>query len=86
MRALPILLALAMFPVAGYATQTAAPQPTDAEPAKPAAKKICVREKPIGSNKPVRVCRDAAAAERQGEQAREALQQAQTHRFNPPET
>lgn len=86
MRVLPILLALAMFPVAGYATQAAAPESTDTAPAKPVAKKICTREKPVGSNKPVRVCRDAAAAERQGEQAREALQQAQTHRFNPPET
>ena len=86
MRVLSILLALALFPAAGFATQGPAPDATNAEAAKPAAKKICVKEKPVGSNKPIRVCRDAAAAERQGDQAREALQQAQTNRFMPPET
>lgn len=86
MRVLSILLALAVFPAACFATEGAVPETTGAEAAKPAAKKICTREKPVGSNKPVRVCRDAATAERQGDQAREALQQAQTHRFNPPET
>lgn len=52
-------------------------------PAKPA--QVCTREKPMGSNRTVRVCRDAAAAEQAGDRHREALQQAQRERFWPNE-
>lgn len=48
-------------------------------------KRICVRERPVGSNRPIRVCRDAAEVERTGERTREALGDAQTQRYNPPE-
>lgn len=66
---------------------------TSAEPVAPAAvaasakpEKICTREKPMGSNRTVRVCRDASAAAARAESDREALERAQRERFNPADS
>lgn len=67
-------------PAAAAPAQPAAP----AQAAAPEGRQVCTRERPIGSNRPVRVCRDAAAAERAGEASREALGRAQEQRYMPP--
>lgn len=56
--------------------------PAPAEAAKP--RKICTKERPMGSNMPRRVCRDAAAAAEQGERARDVMRDAQRNRYSPP--
>lgn len=43
-------------------------------------KQICTREKPVGTNRPVRVCRDAEAAQLMGERSRAAFENARQHR------
>lgn len=50
----------------------------------PKRRKVCTRERPMGSNMPKRVCRDADAADEEGERAREALRDVQRNRFDPP--
>lgn len=68
----------------------AAPPAEDADREKaavaaPEPRRICTRECPVGTNRPARVCRDAAEVERSGERAREAIGTAQTQRYMPPE-
>ena len=53
----------------------AAPEPVAEEP-----RQICTREKPVGTNRPVRVCRDAETVQRTGERSREAMENARQHR------
>lgn len=50
----------------------------------PKRRKVCTRERPMGSNMPKRVCRDADAADEEGERAREAMRDVQRNRFDPP--
>lgn len=57
-----------------------APKPAPEEP-----KQICTREKPVGTNRPVRICRDAEAAQEAGERTRDAYETVLRNRFNPPE-
>lgn len=48
-------------------------------------KQICTREKPVGSNRPVRVCRDAEAVQMVGERSRDAFETVLRNRYNPDE-
>lgn len=50
----------------------------------PKRRKVCTRERPMGSNMPKRVCRDADAADDEGERAREVMRDVQRNRFDPP--
>ena len=77
--------ALLATPDAAPSAVPEAPQEEPATaPAKPASDKVCTRQKPVGSNRPVRVCRDRTDAKREGEAAREAMERAQQDRFAPP--
>ena len=89
-RLLPILLLAAAGAVHAQASAPATPAAgaaTEPATATTAAKpeKVCTREKPMGSNRTVRVCRDAAGAAARAESDREALERAQRERFNPLE-
>lgn len=49
-------------------------------------KQICTREKPVGTNRPIRVCRNAEAVQVVGERSRDAFETVLRNRFNPEET
>lgn len=71
---------------AAHATPTAAAPETApdtrAEAAKP--KKICTKERPMGSNMPKRVCRDTEASEEQASRVRDVMRDAQRNRYSVP--
>lgn len=61
-------------------TSVAYADEVEEKPAVEEPKQICTREKPVGTNRPVRVCRDAEAAETMGERSRAAFENARQHR------
>lgn len=79
--------ALLAAPDAAPAADPPVAQPAPAAtPARAPADKVCTRQKPVGSNRPVRVCRDRVDAAREGEAAREAMERAQQDHYQPPGT
>jgi len=48
-------------------------------------KQVCTREKPVGTNRPVRVCRDAEAAQEVGDRTRDAYETVLRQRHMPTE-
>ena len=82
---LPALLALT--PCVALASDTAAinADVAEAAPAAPAVapRKICSKEKAVGTNRPVRVCRNAADVEQVGDATREAYGRAMRERYMP---
>lgn len=92
-----LVLALALATTTGApADSPRAPSPgaDSAKPAAPAAaepssdgakrKKICTKERSMGSNMLKRVCRDAEASDVAGEQARDGMRDATLNRYSPP--
>lgn len=59
------------------AETAAAPATTTLAPAKKKPRMACSKEKPMGSNRPVRVCRDIDATDEAGEAHRDEIRQAQ---------
>ncbi|NYZ61864.1 hypothetical protein [Luteimonas deserti] len=76
---------IALCAAALLVTQAAIAEEVVQKPAAEEPKQICTREKPVGSNRPIRVCRDAEAVEIVGERSREAFEVVLRNRFNPPE-
>jgi len=67
------------------ATQVAFAGDVEQEAAPEERKQICTREKPVGTNRPVRVCRDAEAVQEVGDRTRDAYETILRQRFMPPE-
>ena len=79
------LLATAPIAHATADTQLAAsPAPAVDAGAEP-KKQICTRERPVGSNRPVRVCRDAAAMKGVTDASQDAWNRALENRYQPPQ-
>lgn len=84
--AIGLVLALASGAAPADAPTTDATPAAEAAPAAQASKprKICTKERAVGTNMPKRVCRDADAAAEQGERARDVMRDAQRNRFSGP--
>lgn len=79
-----IAVVLGCWPLAMPAAQPATATGDSAPRKKP--RMVCTKEKPMGSNRPVRICRDADATDEAGEAHRDELRELQKHQALPPAT